>query len=89
MSADVREQVIKEEPLEHEALCIVNPVMERQEATHLTHQGGWVLISSQGEGHESLIALELVWGVELGEAFLQGLIRVFLRKELNEVDYLG
>ena len=36
---DVKGQVSQEEPLEHEAIGFVNPVVTRQAATHFTHQG--------------------------------------------------
>ena len=89
VGADVWGQVVKEEAPEHEVLHLVNSVIQRKQATHLAHQGGRLLIRCHGEGHKSLVSLERVQGVKLGEAFLEGLIGIFLGRELDEIHDLG
>ena len=42
---------------EHEALCLVNSLIQREQVTHLAHEGGRLLVSHQGLGHQSLVPL--------------------------------
>ena len=88
VGVDVLGQVVKEEALEHKKSILVNSVTQGKQAAHLAHQDGWVLIRRQGEGHQSLVPLERVQGVEFCEVFLEGLIGV-LRRELDEIQDLG
>ena len=83
VGANVQGPVVEKEPLEHEAFCFVDPMIQRKQAAHLVHQGGRLLIRHQGEGHQSLVPLELC------EALFEGFIRAVLRGILNEINYLG
>ena len=47
------------------------------------------LVSGQGEGLLGLVPLEWVKGVEFCEAFHKSLVRLFLERKLDEVDYLS
>ena len=62
--------MIEKETFNEKAFIVVNSVGLRQQGQHLPHQLGGLLVSGQGEGHELLIPLERVEGVQLGEAFL-------------------
>ena len=62
--------MIEEESFEQETIILVHPVVQREQGTHLPHQGGGLLVRGQGETHESLLPLEGVEGVKLEEAFL-------------------
>ena len=64
-------------------------MIQRKQATHLAHQGGQLLVRRQGEGHQSLVPLEGVPGVEFGEVFLVEFVRILLRGKLDEINYLG
>ena len=48
---------------EQVTIVLVNPVVQREQAAHLPHQGGGLLVGSQGERHENLVHLERVEGV--------------------------
>ena len=74
MGPDVWREMIKKEAFKEEASIVLNPVGLRQQEQHLPHQLGGLLVSCQDEGHELLIPLERVEGVQLGEAFLERLI---------------
>ena len=87
--ADVWGKVVEEETLEHEALSLVDTMIQRKQATHLAHQGGRLLVHHQGEGHQSLVPLKGVQSVEFREAFFVGFIRIFLKRKLDEINYLG
>ena len=89
MGADVQGQVVEEEAPEHEAFSLVHPMIHREQATHLAHQDGWRLVCCQGEGHQSLVPLEGVQGVELREAFHEGLVGILIRRKLDEINNLG
>ena len=56
-------------------------MIHREQATHLAHQCGWLLVHYQGEGHQNLVPLEGVKGVEFREAFLEGLVGILIRRE--------
>ena len=71
VGAAVWGQVVEEETPEHEALSLVGPMIHREQATHLAHQDGWRLVCCQGEGHQSLVPLEGVQGVEFSEMCLE------------------
>ena len=64
----------KKEAFEQKTFILVNPVGQWKCGGHLPHQRGGLLVGSQGEGHECLIPLERVEGVELGEVLPEGLI---------------
>ena len=81
--------MIEKEAFKEKACIIVNPVGLRQQGQHLPHQLGGLLVSGQGEGHELLIPLERVEGVQLGEALLEGLIGSLVWRVLDEVHHLS
>ena len=58
----------------------------RKQATNFAHQG---LVRHQGEGHQSLVPLKGVQGVEFCEAFLENFVRILLRWKINETNNLG
>ena len=60
-----------EKSFEQETIILVHPVVQREQEAHLPHQSGGLLIGGQGETHKSLLPLEGVEGLELGEAFLE------------------
>ena len=64
-------------------------MIQRKQATHLSHQGGGLLVRCQGERHQSLVPLEWVQGVKFSEMFLEGLVGVLLKGELDEIHNLG
>ena len=64
-------------------------MIQRKLTTHLTHQGGRFLVRHQGEGHQSLVSLEGVQGMERSEALLEGLIQFVFREIFYQIDYLG
>ena len=51
----------------------MHPVVDGEEAAHLSHQCGELLISGTGEG---LVHLEWVHSVQLHEMLLDGLVRL-------------
>ena len=53
--------MIEGESFEQKTIILVHPVVQREQGAHLSYQG---------ERHKSLIPLERIEGVELGEAFL-------------------
>ena len=79
MGAGVWGQVGEEETLEHEAFNLVDPMIQRKQAPHLSHQGGLLLLGCQGERHQCLVSLEGVQGVEFSEVCFEGRIRFFQR----------
>ena len=58
MGSDVQGQVGEEETLEHEAFSLVDPMIQRKQAAHLTNQGGWPLFGRQGDGDQHLVCQE-------------------------------
>ena len=86
---DVWREMIKKETFEQETFILVNSVGQREKRAYLLHIGGGYLFGSQGEQHECLIILERVESVELGEAFLEGLVGQLVWRELDEVHYLS
>ena len=80
--------MIQKETFEQETVILVHSVVQREQGVNLPHQGGGFLGGSQGDRHESLIPLESVEGVELSEAFLEGLVGQLVQRELDEVHYL-
>ena len=81
--------MIEKETFNEKAFIVVNSVGLRQQGQHLPHQLGGLLVSGQGEGHELLIPLERVEGVQLGEALLEGLIGSLVWRVLDEVHHLS
>ena len=65
-------QLLEKEPLEYEELGLVDPVIQRKQTAHLANQGRGFLVFCQGEGHQSLVSLEGVQGMELCETLLEG-----------------
>ena len=48
-----------------------------------------LLINLQGEGHQRLVSLEGIHGMELSEVLLEGLIRFVFRGIFYQIKYLG
>ena len=81
--------MVEKESLEHETFGFVDPMIQGEQAAHLAHQGGWLFVRRQGEGHHSLVPLKGVQGMELCEALLEGFIRAVLRVILNKINNMG
>ena len=86
---DVWREMIEKESFEQKTFIFVNSVGQEKQGAQLRHQCGGLLIGGQGEGHECLILLERVEGVELGEALPEGLVGQLIWRELNEVHYMS
>ena len=62
---------VEKESLEHEKFGLVDPMIQGEQAAHLAHPGGRLLVRCQGEGHHSVVPLKGVQGMELCELCLR------------------